>query len=83
LPGFHYKNKLYKYKSPKAAFTLNDTSSICPPLLSRFTFQGQDYKTVLWSFGDGNTPHYKIQLIFIINMELLFPNFMQLAMEDV
>ena len=42
-------------RSPKAAFDLKDTSSICPPLVSRFTFQGQDYNTFSWDFGDGST----------------------------
>ncbi|HKB45617.1 MAG TPA: PKD domain-containing protein, partial [Chitinophagaceae bacterium] len=42
-------------RNPKAAFDLKDTSSICPPLVSRFTFQGQDYNTFSWDFGDGST----------------------------
>ena len=47
------KNNYVKIRSPKPAFTLSDTASFCPPLLTRFTFQGQDYKSFSWGFGDG------------------------------
>jgi len=49
------KTNYIKIRKPKPAFILNDTVSICPPLVSRFTFQGQDYKSLLWDFGDGAT----------------------------
>lgn len=42
-----------KIRSPKAAFAIQDTTSICPPLRTIFTFQGADYDSFLWDFGDG------------------------------
>ena len=49
------KTNYIKIRSPKAAFALGDTASICPPLVSRFTFLGQDYSSFNWDFGDGST----------------------------
>ena len=49
------KTNYINIRSPKPAFDLADTSSICPPLVARFTFKGKDYKTFSWDFGDGNT----------------------------
>lgn len=40
-------------KVPKPAFDIKDTSSICPPLETKFTFRGQDYESFYWDFGDG------------------------------
>ncbi len=40
-------------RSPKAAFDIKDTTTICPPLRTSFTFKGKDYKSYNWSFGDG------------------------------
>lgn len=40
---------------PKAAFTVSDTFTICPPLQVQFTNNSTYYKSVLWKFGDGNT----------------------------
>jgi gliding motility-associated-like protein len=40
---------------PKPAFTAVDTSSICPPLETKFTLGGSDYETHYWDFGDGQT----------------------------
>ncbi len=42
-------------KKPIPAFTVRDTSSICPLLESKFTFQGADYASFYWDFGDGST----------------------------
>jgi gliding motility-associated-like protein len=44
-----------KIRSPKAAFDIKDTTTICPPLRTTFTFQGSDYKSLLWDFGDGGS----------------------------
>lgn len=44
-----------KIRSPKAAFAIEDTFTICPPLRTSFTFQGSDYQTFYWDFGDGGT----------------------------
>jgi gliding motility-associated-like protein len=38
---------------PKAAFNAIDTISICPPLETKFIFQGRDYESLSWDFGDG------------------------------
>ncbi|MDP4262188.1 MAG: PKD domain-containing protein [Bacteroidota bacterium] len=40
-------------RSPKAAFGIRDTSTVCPPLQTSFTFLGSDYQSFFWSFGDG------------------------------
>jgi len=42
-----------KIRSPKAAFSIKDTTTLCPPLRTSFTFAGQDYSSFYWSFGDG------------------------------
>ncbi len=42
-------------RKPKPAFSIKDTSTICPPLETKFTFQGQDYESFYWDFGDGIT----------------------------
>lgn len=44
-----------KIRSPKAAFGIIDTTTICPPLRTGFTFQGADYQSLLWDFGDGGS----------------------------
>lgn len=41
-------------KKPVPAFTVRDTSSICPLLETKFTFQGSDYESFYWDFGDGD-----------------------------
>ncbi len=41
-------------RRPKPAFDAFDTTSICPPLETRFTFRGEDYESFLWDFGDGD-----------------------------
>lgn len=47
------KTNYIKIRSPKAAFDIQNTSSICPPLNTNFTFQGTDYESFYWDFGDG------------------------------
>lgn len=42
-------------RKPKPAFAIKDTSTICPPLETKFTFLGQDYESFYWDFGDGST----------------------------
>ena len=49
------KVEYIKIRSPKAAFTIQDTTTICPPLRTSFTFQGSDYQSFLWEFGDGGS----------------------------
>lgn len=41
--------------SPKADFTMLDTSAICPPLETKFTSHAADFDSLYWDFGDGNT----------------------------
>jgi gliding motility-associated-like protein len=50
-----YKSKYINISFPKAAFTVSDSSSSCPPLLVNFTNASTDYTSVRWDFGDGNT----------------------------
>ncbi|WEK37624.1 MAG: PKD domain-containing protein [Candidatus Pseudobacter hemicellulosilyticus] len=40
---------------PKPAFDIADTTTICPPLETKFTFRGQDYESFYWEFGDGES----------------------------
>ena len=42
-------------RSPKPAFDIADSSGICLPLVTSFTFKGADYKSFYWDFGDGVT----------------------------
>jgi gliding motility-associated-like protein len=42
-------------QSPIAAFTISDTTTICVPLQTMFTAQGQYYDSLYWNFGDGST----------------------------
>ena len=53
-----------KIRKPKPLFTARDTTSLCPPLETKFSFKGQDYDFFTWDFGDGgssslvNTSHF-------------------------
>jgi gliding motility-associated-like protein len=49
------KTDYVKIRSPKAAFDIADTTTICPPLRTSFTFKGSDYQSLLWDFGDGTS----------------------------
>jgi gliding motility-associated-like protein len=49
------KNNYISIRSPKPAFDIADSSGICLPLITSFTFKGADYKTFYWDFGDGTT----------------------------
>lgn len=49
------KPNYIKIRRPKAAFDIEDTVTICPPLGTSFTFQGTDYQSYYWDFGDGTT----------------------------
>ncbi len=49
------KTNYIKIRSPKAAFGIKDTTTICPPLRTSFTFKGSDYKSFYWDFGDGGS----------------------------
>ncbi len=42
-------------RKPKAAFTFQDTLSICNLLETKFFFNGQDYASYNWDFGDGGS----------------------------
>lgn len=44
-----------KIRSPHAAFDIQDTTTLCPPLLTSFTFQGTNYQSFNWQFGDGGS----------------------------
>ncbi len=49
------KTDYIKIRSPKAAFDIQDTTTICPPLRTTFTLKGSDYQSIYWSFGDGGS----------------------------
>jgi gliding motility-associated-like protein len=49
------KTSYVQIKSPKPAFDAIDTSSICPPLETKFILKARDYESYFWDFGDGQT----------------------------
>ena len=49
------KLQYIKIASPVANFTVNATSSSCPPLPAQFTNTSQNMLSAFWDFGDGNT----------------------------
>ena len=49
---------------PKAAFTYQDTSSICNLLETQFFFGGSDYNSFYWDFGDSSQSISKNPLHF-------------------
>jgi gliding motility-associated-like protein len=40
---------------PKAAFTVSDSISTCPPMLVNFFHTSTDYTSLTWNFGDGTS----------------------------
>lgn len=44
-----------KIRKPVAAFSMVDSAGICLPLQTSFNFQGKDYQSFSWDFGDGST----------------------------
>ncbi|MFI5187072.1 MAG: PKD domain-containing protein [Chitinophagales bacterium] len=48
------KTQYINIRTPKAAFDVIDTAGICIPLVTSFTFNGTDYQTYHWNFGDGS-----------------------------
>jgi len=40
-------------RMPKPAFDIVDSSGVCLPLITTFTFKGADYQSFHWDFGDG------------------------------
>ncbi len=53
------KTNYVKIRSPKPAFDIIDSSGICIPLQTSFTFKGADYESFYWDFGDGSTTTLK------------------------
>jgi gliding motility-associated-like protein len=49
------KNNYIKVLSPKAAFDVKDSTTICPPLQTKFFSKAKDYKSIAWDFGDGGS----------------------------
>ena len=43
-------------RSPKVAYSVKDTITLCPPLETQFKFTGKDNQSVSWDFGDGSLP---------------------------
>ncbi len=48
-----FKPNYIHIRSPKAAFSIKDTTTLCPPLKTTFSFAGSDYESFYWAFGDG------------------------------
>lgn len=42
-------------QSPIVDFSMQDSTTICPPLQTTFTPKGQYYDSLYWDFGDGTT----------------------------
>jgi gliding motility-associated-like protein len=53
------KTGYVKIRSPKPAFDIVDSSGICIPLQTSFTFKGEDFESFFWEFGDGGTSTLK------------------------
>lgn len=49
------KTNYIKIRSPRPAFDIIDSSGICIPLQTSFVFQGSNYQSHLWDFGDGSS----------------------------
>jgi gliding motility-associated-like protein len=49
------RNRYITTIKPKPAFDIQDTTTICPPIETKFTFRGSDYDSLYWDFGDGFT----------------------------
>ncbi len=49
------KTDYIKIRSPKPAFSVVNNAGICLPLQTSFNFEGADYISLLWDFGDGAT----------------------------
>ncbi|MEJ7735836.1 MAG: PKD domain-containing protein [Chitinophagaceae bacterium] len=47
------KPQLIKIRNPKPAFTVNDSVATCPPLVTSFKNQSENYIAYEWNFGDG------------------------------
>lgn len=70
------KQKYITVDLPKASFSVNDSFTICPPLQVQFTNTSTFYKSVQWSFGDGNTstsanPKYSYSIPGVYNATLV------------
>jgi gliding motility-associated-like protein len=48
------KPNFIELKRPKPAFDVIDSTTICPPLETKFIFKGADYESFYWDFGDGS-----------------------------
>jgi gliding motility-associated-like protein len=44
-----------KIRKPVASFSMIDSTGICLPLQTSFNFQGSNYESFYWDFGDGAT----------------------------
>jgi gliding motility-associated-like protein len=42
-------------RNPIAKFTVNSTQADCPPLVASFTNQSQNFQSVVWTFGTGDS----------------------------
>jgi gliding motility-associated-like protein len=49
------RSNYIRIQPPIAAFTLQDSTTICPPLQTTFIPNGQYYDSLYWDFGDGST----------------------------
>ena len=49
------KNQYIRIRSPKAAFSMIDSTGVCIPLVTSFILLASDYQSFYWDFGDGGT----------------------------
>ncbi|MBC7904103.1 MAG: PKD domain-containing protein, partial [Gemmatimonadaceae bacterium] len=53
------RQRYISIKAPKPGLNVTDTTTICPPLETKFFFNGKDYESFVWDFGDGGLSSLK------------------------
>jgi hypothetical protein len=72
---FSYKSQVHSDQIAETAFDAVDTSSICPPLETKFFLHAQNYESYYWDFGDGRHPPCKHPKHFLQpHMNITMPN---------
>ena len=67
------KTGYIKIRKPVAAFSMVDSTGICLPLQTSFNFQGSNYASFSWDFGDGSTSSLESPSHFYSSYGTYFP----------
>ena len=67
------KSGYIKIRKPVAAFSMIDSTGICLPLQTSFNFQGSNYASFSWDFGDGATSSLESPSHFYSSYGTFFP----------